>query len=97
MIIYKDEEIVVCIKPYGVSSQLSGGGNMVDMLKGECGGEIYPVHRLDTQTTGLMVFARTEKSAAHLSRQVAERVMEKEYLCLCHGEAKESGKMVDFL
>ena len=97
MIIYKDEEIIVCIKPYGVSSQLSGGENMVDMLKGECGGEIYPVHRLDTQTTGLMVYARTEKSAAVLCRQVAERVMEKEYLCLCHGEAIDSGKMVDFL
>ena len=97
MVIYKDEEIIVCVKPYGVSSQASGGENMVDMLKGECGGEIYPVHRLDTQTTGLMVFARTEKSAAHLSRQVAERVMEKEYLCLCHGDVENSGKMVDFL
>ena len=97
MITYKDEEIIVCIKPYGVSSQLSGGENMVDMLSRECGGTVYPVHRLDTQTTGLMVYARTEKSAAILSRQVAEKVMEKEYLCLCHGEVEESGKMVDFL
>ena len=97
MITYKDEEIIVCIKPYGVSSQLSGGENMVDMLSRECGGTVYPVHRLDTQTTGLMVYARTEKSAAILSRQVAEKVMAKEYLCLCHGEVEESGKMVDFL
>ena len=97
MIIYQDKEIVVCEKPYGVSSQLSGGENMVDILKGVCGCEIYPVHRLDTQTTGLIVFAKTEESAKSLSAQVSQRAMEKEYFCLCHGELEERGEMVDYL
>lgn len=97
MVIYRDGEIVVCEKPYGVSSQSSSGANMVDMLKAECGGEIYPVHRLDTQTTGLIVFARTPKSAADLSAQVSSRQLEKEYLCLCHGEIDACGQMVDYL
>ena len=97
MIIYQDKEIVVCEKPYGVSSQLSGGENMVNMLKEACGCEIYPVHRLDTQTTGLMVYAKNQRSAAALSTQVAEKSFEKEYLCLCHGDIEDSGKMVDFL
>ncbi len=97
MIIYQDNEIVVCEKPYGVSSQLSGGENMVNMLKDVCGCEIYPVHRLDTQTTGLMVYAKNQKSAAALSAQVAEKSFQKQYLCLCHGEIENSGKMVDNL
>lgn len=97
MIIYQDNEIVVCEKPYGVSSQLSSRENMVDLLKEMCGGEIYPVHRLDTQTTGLIVYAKTEKSARELSNQIAERTFEKEYLCLCHGDVNVKGEMVDFL
>ena len=97
MIIYRDNDIVVCEKPYGVSSQLSGGENMVSMLEGMCGGQIYPVHRLDTQTTGLMVYARNQKSASALCALVASKELKKEYLCLCHGDIEESGEMVDYL
>lgn len=97
MIIYRDNDIVVCNKPFGVSSQESNGENMVDMLRRECGCEIYPVHRLDTQTTGLMVYAKNRESAAELSRQVAEKIFEKEYVCLCHGDLSNEGEMVDFL
>ena len=97
MIIHQDNEIIVCEKPYGVSSQESGGENMVKMLSSLCGGEVYPVHRLDTQTTGLMVYARTKESAASLSRQIADKTFKKEYLCLCHGDISGSGEMVDFL
>ena len=59
-IYYNDNEIVICEKQYGVSSQKSNGENMVDMLSRQLNCEIYPVHRLDTTTTGLMVFAKTE-------------------------------------
>ena len=97
MIIYQDEEIVVCHKPYGVSSQLSGGENMVNILKELCGCDIYPVHRLDTQTTGLMVYAKSKKSAGELSRQIADKTFEKEYICLCHGDIEQKGEVVDFL
>ncbi len=97
MIIYQDKEIVVCNKPYGISSQLSTGENMVDILKNQCGCEIYPVHRLDTQTTGLMVYGKTQKSAAELSCQMQEKVFKKEYICLCHGDICGEGEMTDFL
>lgn len=97
MIIFQDNDIVVCNKPYGISSQENGGENMVSLLKAECEGEIYPVHRLDTQTTGLMVYAKNQRAAAELSKQIQERQFQKEYVCLCHGELEESGEMVDFL
>ena len=46
-IYYSDNDIVVCEKIYGVSSQKSGGDNMVDMLSCQLSSEIFPVHRLD--------------------------------------------------
>ena len=97
MIIYQDKDIVVCNKPYGVSSQESTAENMVSILKELCSSDIFPVHRLDTQTTGLMVYAKNDKSAALLSKQIQEKSFKKEYVCLCHGELEQSGEMVDFL
>ena len=96
-IYYNDSDIVVCEKQYGVSSQKSNGENMVDMLSRQLNCEIYPVHRLDTTTTGLMVFAKTEKSASILSSQIANRDFDKYYLAICHGKMENSGKMQDFL
>ena len=96
-IYYNDKDIVICEKPYGVSSQKSGGDNMVDMLKNQLECEIYPVHRLDTTTTGLIVFAKTEKSASILSRDIASHNFEKHYLAICHGSVDKTGEMRDFL
>ena len=97
MIIFQDEDIIVCEKPYGVSSQKSDKQNMIDILSELTKGCVYPVHRLDIQTTGLMVYAKNEKSAGALSAQIADRVFEKEYACLCHGDVLQEGEMVDFL
>ncbi len=96
-IYYTDNQIVVCEKPYGVSSQKNGGDNMVDMLSEQLNCKAFPVHRLDTTTTGLMVFAKTEKSAATLSSRIAEREFRKEYLAICHGCVDKTGEMRDFL
>lgn len=97
MIIYQDEEIVVCNKPYGISSQENSSENMVSILRERCKSEIFPVHRLDTQTTGLMVYAKTKESASCLSRQIQEKAFSKEYVCLCHGKLENEGEMIDFL
>ena len=96
-IYYQDNEIVICEKPYGVSSQKSNGDNMVDMLSSQLGCSIFPVHRLDTTTTGLMAFAKTEKSAAILSSDIASHNFEKYYLAICHGCVDKSVEMRDFL
>lgn len=96
-IYYNDNEIVVCEKPYGVSSQKSGGENMVDMLREQLLCDIFPVHRLDTTTTGLIVFAKNEKSSATLSLDIASRRFEKKYLAVCHGILKEKGKIESLL
>lgn len=96
-IYYNDSQIVICEKPYGVSSQKSGGDNMVDMLSSQLGCNIYPVHRLDTTTTGLIAFAKNEKSASILSNDIANHNFEKYYLAICHGSVDKTGEMRDFL
>lgn len=75
-ILYKDEHIVVCIKPAGLLSakDISGSKNMTDMLKTELGvSEVYPVHRLDREVSGVMVYALSKTSAAKLSAATADK------------------------
>ena len=81
MILYEDKEIVVCIKPRGVLSQkgTEGQDSMIEILSEKCVCEIYPVHRLDKEVSGVMVYAKTKEAAGNLSAQVSERVMEKHY------------------
>ncbi len=100
MIIYEDKYLVVCLKPKGVLSQIGKAGqkNMIDMLSGECGCEIYPVHRLDKEVGGIMVYAKTKAAAADLSAQVSSREMEKHYIAITEKSTLNSvGTMEDLL
>lgn len=95
-IYYEDEYIVVLEKPYGVSSQESNGASVLSLLL-EKGISAYCVHRLDTQTTGVMVYAKTKKGAGILSKEIQNGELSKKYLCVCHGVPEESGEMIDLL
>lgn len=94
---YEDENIIVCEKPYGFSSQESSGENMISLLKSYTGCDVFCVHRLDVQTTGIMVYAKSKQSAASLSEQIAKREFSKVYLALCHGALEKRGEMTDIL
>lgn len=99
-ILFEDECIVVCIKPDGILSQSDSKGskNAVDLLKNICNSEIYPIHRLDKTTMGVMVFAKTQKSAAVLSQMVKTRELVKKYIALVSADyIGDSGNMTDLL
>ena len=98
-ILYEDNEIVVVVKPPGMASQLSPDGNdCVTALNARTGGEIRPVHRLDTAARGVMVYAKTKQAAAFLSKEIAEGRFHKEYAALVHGvPAPPEGAMEDWL
>ena len=69
-IVYQDNRIVVALKPAGVLSTDEPGG-MPSLLRQALGTDcIRTVHRLDAQTGGLMVFARSRKAASLLSQQL---------------------------
>ena len=91
-ILFEDKDIVCLLKPYGAECEKE----IPQMLKEKCG-EIYPVHRLDALTTGVMVYAKTKKSAAFLSKEIAENKFEKEYLAVVSGTLSGEGVMVDEL
>jgi len=99
-IIYKDESVVVCLKRPGELSQVGKPGekSLLAALETELGGTIYPVHRLDREAGGVMVYARTKKAAASLSAAVQEHRLEKEYVCIVRGAPQEeSGDYHDLL
>ena len=92
-ILYSDKEIMVCVKPVGMDSEHEVPADLVEAL----GGEIYPIHRLDKNVGGVMVYARTKQSAATLSKAVQEGTMVKEYVAMVHGTPPENGDWTDLL
>ena len=88
-ILFEDKHIVVCIKPVGLDSE----HDVPDAL----GGEIYPIHRLDKNVGGVMVYARTKAAAAALSKAIQDGTMVKEYVAIVHGTPPECGDWTDLL
>lgn len=89
-ILYEDASILVCRKPAGILSQTGPGPNLPDLLKEETGRAVYPVHRLDRDTGGVMVYAKDRKAAAALSGTIGRGELQKEYVCLVHGVPEPS-------
>lgn len=92
-ILYSDRAIAVCVKPVGLDSETE----VPAALKEQLGGEIFPIHRLDKNVGGVMVYARTKQSAAALSKAVQEGSMVKEYVAMVHGTPPETGDWEDLL
>ena len=92
-LLYSDREIAVCVKPVGLDSE----AEVPAALKEQLGGEVFPIHRLDKNVGGVMVYARTKTAAAALSRAVQEGSLVKEYVALVHGTPPEAGDWEDLL
>ena len=89
-IIYEDSEIFVINKRQGLAVQGGAGiSHSVDSdLAAQVGQKIYLVHRLDKETSGLLVCAKNPRAAAKWARILGEKSAEKEYKALCFGEMK---------
>ena len=99
-ILYEDKNLVFCIKPIGVISQsdASGRDNMVDRLRAITGSEIFPLHRLDVDVGGVMVFAKNKTAAAKMSAVVADHnAFIKEYYAVVKGNIADGGVLEDLL
>ena len=92
-ILYSDRDLAVCVKPVGLDSEQE----VPAALKEKLGGEIFPIHRLDKNVGGVMVYARTKQAAAALSKAVQEGSMVKEYVAMVHGTPPESDDWTDLL
>lgn len=94
-ILYEDADLLVCVKSRDLLSaaDASGKRSMPELLSPRT---VFPVHRLDREATGLMVFAKTKACAAFLSKAMGAD-FEKEYLALCEGQPEAEGTLTDLL
>ncbi len=92
-ILYEDAHIVVVDKPAGLLSvpgrQLKNHHSAASWLQARYG-DIHVVHRLDMDTSGLLVFARHKTALSHLSRQFQQRTVHKRYIAICSGCPNET-------
>ena len=105
-IVYEDDDLIVVNKPAGMPVHPGpghSGRTLVNALLAHCpdlpgiGGVQRPgiVHRLDKDTSGLIVAAKTERAHQGLTRQLAERRMHKTYLALVDGRLEPDEALID--
>ncbi len=92
-ILFENPQIAVCIKPVGLDSE----SEVPQALKETLDGDFLPVHRLDKNVGGVMVYARTRAAAAALSKAIQDGTMVKEYVAMVHGTPPEQGDWTDLL
>jgi 23S rRNA pseudouridine1911/1915/1917 synthase len=90
-VIYADDEVLVVNKPSGisVSKDRTGAPELIDILAEQLGaelpGRLRLVHRLDKDTSGLMIFAKRKKAQRKFSRYFERRLVKKTYLAIVTG------------
>jgi 23S rRNA pseudouridine1911/1915/1917 synthase len=105
-IVYEDDELVVVNKPAGLVVHPAAGihgGTLANALAfhfqqlSKLSGEVRPgiVHRLDRDTSGLMVVAKQERAHENLQDQFRARTVFKSYIALVHGRVKEDKGQID--
>ncbi|HSM56128.1 MAG TPA: RluA family pseudouridine synthase [Candidatus Sulfomarinibacteraceae bacterium] len=105
-IIYEDDDMLAINKPAGIVVHPAPGhsqGTLVNAVLGYCpdlegvGGERRPgiVHRLDKETSGIILVAKNDHALRHLQRQFKRRSVEKRYLALVEGHIQPPEALVD--
>ncbi|HVO29357.1 MAG TPA: RluA family pseudouridine synthase [bacterium] len=92
-VVYEDADVVVVDKPAGLltaPTPESDRGNLAKLLAARFG-QIFVVHRIDLETSGLLVFARTEEANRVLSLRFSTHDIEREYLAVVRGRWPDSG------
>lgn len=106
-VVYEDGSVLVLNKPAGMVVHPAAGNyedTLVNALLHHCGdslsaigGVLRPgiVHRIDKDTTGLLIVAKGDRAHQHLSAQLKTRTLSRVYLALVHGNVKEDAGTVD--
>ncbi len=106
-IVYEDEDVIVLNKPKGLVVHPAAGhwsGTLVNGLMYHCGqrlsgigGELRPgiVHRIDKDTSGLLIVAKNDFAHQHLSAQLKDHTLARTYVCITTGSFREDGGTID--
>ena len=106
-VVYEDNDVIVVNKPRGLVVHPAPGhpdGTLVNALLAHCGdslsgvgGELRPgiVHRIDKDTSGLIIAAKNDKAHEALSAQLKDRTLSRVYDAVCHGTFRDDAGTVD--
>jgi tRNA pseudouridine65 synthase len=94
-IIYEDDFLVAINKPHGLMVHRSKIANDVSefalqLLRDQLGMKVYPCHRIDRKTSGVLLFTKDEKSNRTIQMMFQERQINKKYLAIVRGFTKDS-------
>ncbi len=97
-ILYQDEQMIAINKPHGLlvhRSPIARDANVfaLQLLRDQIGKYVYPVHRLDRKTGGVLLFALDKNSSASLQRQFQEDKVRKTYHAIVRGYTADSGEI----
>jgi 23S rRNA pseudouridine1911/1915/1917 synthase len=91
-VLYEDRDVVVINKPEGLLSVATDDGRAIsvhEILKNRYYTQpVYPVHRLDRDTSGPLVFAYTQEAREHLQKQFHDHTIDRHYIAIVEGEFK---------
>lgn len=98
-VIYQDEELIAIDKPAGFhvhppedfQHKIAASVNCLSLLRDQVGRYLYPVHRLDRATSGVLLFAFSSESARSLSLLFQDHQINKIYYCVVRGWTPEEG------
>ena len=103
-ILYEDDDVIVVNKPSGLLTHAKGGlsdePTVAEIIRSKTSFATDTdrpgiVHRLDRDTSGLLIIAKNPESAAHLQRQFAERTAKKTYVAITDGKPKLNAAKID--
>ena len=103
-ILYEDDDVIVVNKPSGLLTHAKGGlsdePTVAEIIRQKTSFATDTdrpgiVHRLDRDTSGLLIIAKNSESAAHLQRQFAERTAKKTYIAITDGKPKLNAAKID--
>lgn len=87
-VLYEDTDVVAADKPAGIASIPESAGDdrcLQARLSIQLDAKLLPVHRLDKEVSGVIIFAKNTQAHAWLNGQFSERLAKKQYLALVHG------------
>ncbi len=94
-IVYRDDWLCAIDKPCGLMVHRSNRGTdqrfAMQMLRDQLGQRVFPIHRLDRATSGLLLFALDADTAARLGEQMMARTVIKRYLVVARGHVDDEG------
>lgn len=99
-ILFRDEFVVAVNKPVGMlihhnKFTKNEHDNVVNLLQRQLGCQVFPVHRLDRQTAGVMLVALEKETATQVGEFFMNRKVEKEYLAVLRGLVDDEGEILE--